>query len=100
MVNITPLTVWHEGSAETVTKLTVISEYDDLQSTATLGYRLVKVIEGIPSENGVIPVTHRIIISGSVIMSGQDYIDWDNSNEAAYQYVADKLNITIVTPAP
>jgi len=29
-------------------------------------------------------------------MDGQDYIDWDNSNEAAYQYIAGKLNLVII----
>ena len=41
------------------------------------------------------------IVSGNVYMGGQDYVDWDNSNEAAYTYVAEKLNLTIVPdPAP
>jgi hypothetical protein len=29
-------------------------------------------------------------------MSGEDYLNWDDSNNAAYAYIADKLNLTIL----
>jgi len=29
-------------------------------------------------------------------MDGEDYIDWDNSNDEAYVYIAGKLNLSIV----
>jgi hypothetical protein len=29
-------------------------------------------------------------------MSGQDYLDWDNSNDEAYTYIAEKLNLVIL----
>jgi hypothetical protein len=29
-------------------------------------------------------------------MSGDDYINWDDSNDAAYLYIAEKLNLTII----
>lgn len=106
MVNITPVTLWHEGASKTVSKLEVASSYDDLKSYASFVYRLIQQ-EEIPvdpnaPENGPSPIPMTIIlISGNVYMGGQDYIDWDNSNEAAYEYVAGKLNLTIVPdPAP
>jgi hypothetical protein len=40
--------------------------------------------------------TNEIVASGQMYMGGQDYIDWDNSNEAAYDYVAGKLNLELV----
>jgi len=29
-------------------------------------------------------------------MTGEDYLAWDNSNEAAYVYIAEKLNLTLI----
>ena len=43
------------------------------------------------------PIVFRnIIASGVVLMGGQDYIDWDNSNEQAYEFIANKLNLQLV----
>lgn len=103
MVNITPVTLWHEGSSKTVSKLDVASSYDDLKSYASFVYRLSEELEQAPAVEGAPPPPsmYNIIVSGNVYMGGQDYIDWDNSNEAAYEYVAGKLNLTIVPdPAP
>ena len=100
MVNITPITLWYEGSSKTVGKLGVASSYDDLTSFATFSYRLFEELVG-PAGTIITPPAYNTIISGTIQMVGQDYIDWDNSNEAAYAYVADKLNLTIVPdPAP
>lgn len=103
MVNITPVTLWHEGASKTVSKLDVASSYDDLKSYATFVYRLVQEIENPQPPAGqpaAVPMDY-VLISGTSYMGGQDYIDWDNSNEAAYEYVAGKLNLTIVPdPAP
>ena len=41
-------------------------------------------------------VTTNIISSGVVLMGGQDYIDWDNSNDKAYEYVSSKRNLELV----
>lgn len=103
MVNIEPISLWHEGASKTVSKLEVASSYDDLKSYASFVYRLVEVIpaQQAPEGMGPYPDMNNIIVSGNVYMGGQDYIDWDNSNEAAYDFVADKLNLTIVPdPAP
>ena len=36
------------------------------------------------------------LADGNVSMSGEDYQNWDDSNDGAYQYIAAKLNLTIV----
>ena len=55
-----------------------------MATTAQFYYELKEAVSGSTLSNG------------NVSMDGQDYIDWDNSNEAAYVYVAGKLNLTII----
>lgn len=105
MKTITPVTIWHEGSSKEVSKLIAASSYDDLKSYATFAYSLVQEVEMTapdPAPVGYVPIPmYNTIASGSIYMGGTDYENWDNSNEAAYEYVADKLNLTIVPdPAP
>ena len=105
MKSITPINIWHEGALEEVSKLEVASSYDDLKSYASFVYRLIKEETPAapdPLPQGYTPIPMYInIISGNVYMGGTDYVNWDNSNDAAYEYVADKLNLTIVPdPAP
>lgn len=97
MVNITPIDLWHEGAVKTVSKLEVASSYDDLNSYATFVYRMIEVTPGLAVPEGTPPSpdTYVTIASGTVFIGGQDYIDWDNSNDAAYAFVADRLNLTI-----
>ena len=95
MKAITPVNIWHEGTLKEASLLDVASSYDDLNSYATLTYRLM---ESAPAPEPMTPpsMMNSLIASGQVYMGGQDYIDWDNSNEAAYEFVAGKLNLEIV----
>lgn len=95
MKTIEPVSVWVNGEVKTATVLKVVSSFDDLSTFATFSYSLQQ--EVISPE--VPPASlSNTIASGQVHINGQDYIDWDNSNDAAYEYVADKLNITLVVP--
>ena len=37
------------------------------------------------------------ITDGTIILTGQDYLDWSGSNDEAYQIVANQLNLSIIT---
>ena len=39
----------------------------------------------------------EMVADGNCAMSGQDYQDWDDSNDGAYNYVAGKLNLVIIS---
>lgn len=102
MREITPVNIWHEGTLKEASLLDVVSSYDDLKSYATLSYR---IMQAAPVPEGPEPITppvmmNNIVASGSVYMGGQDYIDWDNSNDAAYEFVASKLNLELVVEQP
>lgn len=82
-VQIQPVSIWYNGQSKQASELDARIIFDDLSTTAQFFYEL-KEVEGSTLSNG------------NVSMDGQDYIDWDNSNEEAYIYVAGKLNLTII----
>ena len=83
-VQIQPVSIWYNGQSKQASELDARIIFDDLATTAQFYYELKEVVSGATLSNG------------NVSMDGQDYIDWDNSNEEAYIFVAGKLNLTIV----
>ena len=90
-VNIQPVSIWANGQSKQASELDARIIYDDLATSATFYYELKEVVdeEGASSGGAVLSV-------GNVAMDGQDYIDWDNSNEQAYAYIAGKLTLVII----
>jgi hypothetical protein len=95
MKAIEPVSVWQDGQVKTVTQLLCYISYDDLNSYANFSYRLY---EDADPPITAVPVGIMPVITGQLNMTGADYQNWDDSNESAYAWVADKLNLTIVTP--
>ena len=79
--------VWKNGEEKQANTINVILINDDLATSANFYYQLIASSEENQSES---------LADGNCSCAGQDYIDWDNSNEAAYEFVASKLNLTIV----
>lgn len=93
MVNIQPVQVWKNGEVKSAAVLSAIIINDDLSSSATFYYQL-KTASSLDSDGN--EVSGDSVTEGNVSMAGQDYIDWDDSNDSAYQFVAGKLGLTIV----
>jgi len=91
-VQIQPVSIWANGQSKEASELDARIIYDDLATSATFYYEL-KV--GAKDEEGNNVNTAALSV-GNVSMEGQDYQNWDNSNEQAYEYIAGKLNLTIV----
>jgi hypothetical protein len=86
-VNIQPVSIWYNGQSKQASELDARIIFDDLATTAQFFYELKEVVD---------EVSGATLSNGNVSMDAQDYIDWDNSNDAAYTYIAGKLNLTIV----
>jgi hypothetical protein len=84
---IQPVSIWYNGQSKQASELDARIIFDDLATTAQFFYELKEVVEGVSCST---------LSNGNVTMDGQDYIDWDNSNESAYVFVAGKLNLTII----
>jgi hypothetical protein len=92
-VNIQPVSIWANGQSKEASELDARIIYDDLATSAIFYYELKEATTN--DENGVAS-GGSVLSVGNVSMDGQDYIDWDNSNEQAYVYIAGKLNLVII----
>ena len=88
MKSIQPIQVWKNGEEKQANAFNLILINDDLKSSATFYYQLLSQDEEGSSEQ---------LADGNVSMSGEDYQNWDDSNDGAYNYCAGKLNLTIIS---
>jgi hypothetical protein len=89
-VQIQPVSIWYNGQSKQASELDARIIFDDLATSAQFYYELKEVVEG---------VSGATLSNGNVSMDGQDYLDWGlttDVNQAAYVYVASKLNLTII----
>ena len=93
MKPIEPVTIWKNGESQEANLLNAIIINDNLATSCTFYYQLCSSGEGTEAMPLVIGQT---LADGNVTMSGEDYINWDDSNDAAYAYIAEKLNLTII----
>lgn len=93
MKPIEPVTIWKNGESQEANLLNAYIINDNLATACSFYYSLNASGEGTEAYPLVIGQT---LAEGNVQMSGQDYLDWDNSNEAAYVYIAEKLNLTLI----
>ena len=91
MKTIQPVNVWQNGETKSATKFDLNIVYDNLESSATFYYQLLEVLvdaEGNESTNQV--------AQDNLIMDGQEYQNWDDSNDGAYTWGANQLSLTII----
>jgi uncharacterized protein YhfF len=93
MRQIEPIQIWKNGESQEANLLNAYIINDNLSTSCSFYYSLNSSGEGTEAMPLVIGQT---LAEGNITMNGQDYIDWDNSNEAAYVYIADKLNLTLI----
>lgn len=93
MKPIQPVTIWKNGESQEANLLNAYIINDNLATSCSFYYSLCSSGEGTESMPLVVGQT---LAEGNITMSGQDYLDWDNSNEAAYVYIAEKLNLTLI----
>jgi hypothetical protein len=94
MKNIEPVNVWVNGEVKIANKFQLAIVSDNLKDSATFYYQLLKVIE----ENDEF-VSQEQLTQGNVSVSGQEYLDWSNSedvNNDAFVLVAEKLNLILL----
>lgn len=91
MKTIQPINVWSNGSMKSATKFNMNSIFDDLETSATFFYELLNASQDQEGNEVLIQVAQ-----GNLSMFGQEYQDWDDSNDAAYTWGADQLNLTIL----
>ena len=90
MKSINNVQVWKNGEEKQANTFILTLINDDLATNANFYYQLVE------STIVDLNVVTELLADGNCIMNGEDYQNWDDSNDSAYQYCAGKLNLTIV----
>jgi len=94
MKTIQPVSIWINGSVQTATKFGMDSIFDNLEDSATFYYQLFS--STLDAEDNEVLTQ---VAQGNLNITGADYENWDNSpniNDAAYQWGATQLGLTIV----
>jgi hypothetical protein len=87
MKNISPVTIWKNGQQLTASVLDAIIINDNLSTSCTF-YWMLK--EDLDDEVG------QTLADGNVTMTGEDYDNWDGTNDYAFEYIATQINVTIL----
>jgi hypothetical protein len=91
MKTIQPVNVWQNGQVKSATKFDLNIVYDNLESSATFYYQLLEVLVDAEGNEST-----QSVAVGNLTMDGQEYQDWDDSNDGAYIWGADQLSLTII----
>jgi len=87
MKNIQPITIWKNGQQLTASVLDAIIINDNLSSSCTFYWKLK---EDLDDEVG------QTLADGNATMTGEYYDNWDGSNDYAFDYIAEQINVTIL----
>jgi hypothetical protein len=92
MKKIQPVSIWKNGEQLEACLLNSTSQ-DNLLNSCTFYYQLLAGGDGTES----MPISYgQTIADGSLSLFGEDYLAWDGTNDAAYVYIAEKLNLTLI----
>jgi hypothetical protein len=93
MKAIQPVNIWSGGQSLQANNLDMYVISDNLSSSATFYYQLLKV-ETIDDNTST-----QQLAQGNLTISGTDYDNWNATpdiNDAAYVWAAGQLNLTLV----
>jgi len=93
MKKIQTIQIWKNGQSQEANLLIASSEFDNLISYCSFSYKLCSIDDSTDEINLIVG---ECLAIGSVEMNQDEYLEWDGSNESAYNYIADKLNLTII----
>jgi hypothetical protein len=95
---IEPISSWQNGEEKIATQFVLTSIFDNLSTNANFQYQLNEIMPDPPTPTPF-PMYNQLV-SGSLSISGQDYLDWDaatDANEWAYTWAAAQLNLVIIS---
>ena len=92
MKDIQPIQIWKNGQNKTASILDAYIINDNLATSCTF-YWMLKEADSTPEPQ---PIAGQVLADGNVTMSGEDYDNWDGSNDYAFEYIANQINVTII----
>jgi hypothetical protein len=93
MKSIEAVTIWKNGEQLEATLLNAIIVNDNLESACTFYYQLLTGGDGTEA----MPISvGQSVAEGNISLDGENYLAWDGSNDYAFTYIAEKLNLTLI----
>jgi hypothetical protein len=92
MREIQPLQIWKNGEVKTASILDAQIISDNLQSNCTF-YWMLKEADSVVDEQ---TISGQTLADGNASLSGEDYDNWDGSNDYAFSYIANQINVTLL----
>ena len=110
-MKIQPISSWQNGQEKLGTQFNLRIINDNLLDSATFYYNIcseevshlepktVTTDEGEELTENVLVIDSyaQQLVDGNLTMTPEEYLEWDNSNEGAYVWAADKLNLVLIT---
>lgn len=94
---IQPVSIWTASGVKSAEQLSAIIINDNLSSSATFYYELKAAdVTTQDSEGNDVVTPGATLQNGNCSMGGVDYENWDDSNDAAYDFIADSIGVTLV----
>jgi len=93
MKKIEPVNAWKNGEQLEASLLQASIVNDNLKSSCTFYYQLLTGGDGTEA----MPITYgQSVAEGNISLSGEEYLEWNGSNDYAFTYIAEKLNLTLI----
>jgi hypothetical protein len=93
MKSIESVTAWKNGEQLEANLLNAYIINDNLQSSCSFYYSLNTSGEGTEAMPLVLG---QVVAEGNITLDGENYLAWDGSNDYAFSYIAEKLNLTLI----
>lgn len=97
---IQPISSWQNGEEKEATQFVLTSSFDNLSTNANFQYQLNQIVPTPDPTPTPTMQMYNTLVTGSLTISGQDYLDWDaatDANEWAYTWAAAQLKLTIIS---
>jgi hypothetical protein len=93
MKKIEPVTIWKNGESQEANLLNAYIINDNLQSSCSFYYSLNTSGDGTEAMPLLLG---QVVAEGNLTMDGEQYLAWGGSNDIAFAYIAEKLNLTLI----
>jgi hypothetical protein len=93
MRKIEPITAWKNGEQLEANILNAYIINDNLATSCSFYYSLNTSGEGTEAMPLIMGQT---LAEGNLTMDGENYLAWNGSNDYAFAYIAEKLNLTLI----
>jgi hypothetical protein len=93
MRKIEPVQAWKNGEQLEANLLNAYIINDNLATSCSFYYSLNTSGEGTEAMPLVLG---QVVAEGNLTMDGANYLAWNGSNDYAFSYIAEKLNLTLI----